>query len=674
MVQPDDKNRLQSVNRKPNQPAYRKLRGFAFDPSFSFTLGRRQSNEVTYKVKWEETCPGPVGEYVEIIDYDPTKQCYYEAIDLDQKYVLSDHGLSPSEGDPKFHQQQVYAVVMSVIAQFERALGRKIIWTRLVKKDQDASPELVFVPRIRIYPHALRQQNAYYSPDKVALLFGYFQASNHWAGNNIPGTAIFTCLSPDIIAHETTHAILDSMFPYFKKPTNPDMLAFHEGFSDIIALLQRFTFKSVVEEQIRLGKGNLLSSENLLGDLAIQFGQAISDHQKALRSYLVTKDKDGKFQVVTPDPAKYYRTKDPHGRGAILVAAVFDAFVRLHKHRVADLIRLATGGTGVLPDHEIHPDLVRRLADEACEIANKLMLICIRALDYCPPIDLTFGDYLRSLITADVEHNPEDEDGLRFALLESFRSWGIIPKKTNTYAVESLMWKGPEEFFESKTQVEKLKQAIQYIFDPEFNQKNPEFTFAANRDLQRVMTAMDKILRENRREEIFEESKTLCAIMHDNFEGEMGHYMSGFEKMLGMDFGQIQYEFRDEETREKLKLSPPQRKTFQVHTCRPVMRQNYMSGNSTKLLIITFLQKVYVPLEGTSYAGYLDEDQYTMRGGATLIIDLATYEIKYSIVKNIGSSSRLKTQLEFATDHPTDENESALLMQSKEPFAALHIH
>ena len=33
-----------------------------------------------------------------------------------------------------------------------------------------------FVRRLRIYAHALRERNAYYSPDKKALLFGYFPA------------------------------------------------------------------------------------------------------------------------------------------------------------------------------------------------------------------------------------------------------------------------------------------------------------------------------------------------------------------------------------------------------------------------------------------------------------------------------------------------------------------
>ena len=34
-----------------------------------------------------------------------------------------------------------------------------------------------FVRRLRIYPHAFRGANAYYSPEKKALLLGYFPAA-----------------------------------------------------------------------------------------------------------------------------------------------------------------------------------------------------------------------------------------------------------------------------------------------------------------------------------------------------------------------------------------------------------------------------------------------------------------------------------------------------------------
>ena len=665
-------------------PTHRKLRGYAFDPSLAATIDKRQSNEVIYKVPWENPGAGPSGEYVEIIDYDPTRGCFYEAINLNDKEVLADHGLPPSEGNPSFHQQQVYAVVMSVIEQFERALGRKVIWSRIIEETGEHREEFTheFIAQLRIYPHALRQQNAFYSPQKVALLFGYFQASPQWFGNNVPGCGVFTCLSPDIVAHEVTHAILDSMHPYLRKDTNDDMLAFHEGFADIIALLQRFTFQNVVEEQIRNSRGDLLSPQNLLGDLAIQFGQAVSGNRRALRSFLIKSvSENKKVELVEPDPRKYCSVMEPHSRGGLLVAAVFNAFTRLYRYRVADLRRLASNGTGILEPGDIDSDLVRRLSFEACEIASKLMMICIRALDYCPPTDLSFGDYLRALITADVEANPEDEDGLRYALLEAFRSWGIVPSGVKTYSVESLMWKPLEEYYEDNPNIEALKEAVKDIFNlAGDSSSDPQFT----RQTQ-VITSMEKILREDNRKKIFEESKKLCRHVHNKFSATFEDGMNKVVNLLGMCFDRITYSWDDldgqtstddasEDENKKIILTAEPRDKFQVYRCRPIIRHNSRTGSSSKVLLITFLQKVYVNLQNSPYEGYFPEDKYDFRGGSTLIIDLASFNIKYAIVKNIASSERLRQQLDYALRHISDNANAALLMQDEEPFAALHAH
>ncbi|UOE49011.1 hypothetical protein MTO98_31935 [Mucilaginibacter sp. SMC90] len=647
------------------QPFYRKLRGYAFDPSFSSTLAKRQVNEVIYKIKWEPTEPGPQGEYVEVIDYDPTKQCYYAALSLEEPFVLADYGMALSEGDPRFHQQQVYAVVMSVISQFEKALGRKIIWSKIGKLTGKGSSRTEydhrFIQRLRIYPHAMRQQNAFYSPEKNALLFGYFQASNNWDGNNVPGGAIFTCLSPDIVAHETTHAILHSIHPYLTHDTNLDMLAFHEGFADIIALLQRFTFRSIVEDQIRSSRGDMLSPESMLGDLAIQFGQAVSSNRRALRSFLVGME---------PDPAKFHTVTEPHTRGGLLVAAVFDAFARLYKYRVADLLRLASNGTGILASGEIDPDLVKRLSNEACDIAGKLMQICIRALDYCPPADLTFGDYLRALITADVEYNPDDEEGLRFALMESFRRWGIIPQEVNTFSVEALKWKSPGDYFVDDNDLKALIDKIKYTFDPTY-EKSP------NPQLNKVLSSIERILRENDRHAIFTESQNLSAIVHQFFDHKKEPGVPVNENLLGMNFKPITYNYIDTgadgvETERQLKATG--RNKFQVYKCRPQILPSPESGNSVKTMVIMFLQKVFVDLKGSPYQGFFPNDQYAFRGGASLIIDMANYEIKYVIKKSVGSADRLIRQLDYAIANMRDADNNALLMQDDEPFAALHIH
>ena len=68
--------------------------------------------------------PGPIGEYIEVVDVDPASQCCYAPVDLNHPAALSQDGLPPSESNPRFHQQMVYAVAMKTIESFERALGR----------------------------------------------------------------------------------------------------------------------------------------------------------------------------------------------------------------------------------------------------------------------------------------------------------------------------------------------------------------------------------------------------------------------------------------------------------------------------------------------------------------------------------------------------------------------
>src|SRR5262249_37310248 len=138
----------------------------------------------------------------------------------------------------------------------------------------------------------------------------------------------------------------------------------------------------------------------------------------------------------------HYRfLKEPHDRKGILVAAVFDAFLSIYKGGVADLLRIASEGTGVLPAGRLHPDLVNRLTDEAARVAEYVLNMCVRALDYCPPVDVTFGDYLRAVVTADYEFDPVDEGHRRVAFVEAFRRHGTVPEGVRTLSVDGLLWR-----------------------------------------------------------------------------------------------------------------------------------------------------------------------------------------------------------------------------------------
>src|SRR4029077_19300663 len=129
----------------------------------------------------------------------------------------------------------------------------KALWAPLEREGQPYQ----YVPRLRLYPHAFRGSNAYYSPAKKALLFGYFPANSKDGDATAPGSMVFSCLSSDIIAHEMTHALLDGLHRRFEEASNPDVPAFHEGFADIVALFQHFMITELVRFEIARVRGDL---------------------------------------------------------------------------------------------------------------------------------------------------------------------------------------------------------------------------------------------------------------------------------------------------------------------------------------------------------------------------------------------------------------------------------
>src|SRR6185369_5928661 len=93
----------------------------------------------------------------------------------------------------------------------------------------------------------------------------------------------------------------------------------------------------------------------------------------------------------------------------ILVAAVFDAYFATYLRAAAQLFRIYRAGGGNADASELPAPLADALCDAASQAADEFFQLCARALDYCPPVDLTFGDYLRALVwprVADWTHDP----------------------------------------------------------------------------------------------------------------------------------------------------------------------------------------------------------------------------------------------------------------------------
>jgi Subtilase family len=598
-------------------PHGRSLRVFAFDPSLGMRLDTQSLNETILQVPWERSLkPGPVGEYLEVVDVDPATGSCYAPVDLNHPHILAGNGLPPSEALPQFHQQMVYAVAMTTIGRFEHALGRTALWSpHDPVQTNPAQFHRYYVQRLRIYPHALREANAYYSPLKKALLFGYFQANLANAGDNLPGGVIFNCLSHDVVAHETTHALLDGLHPYYQHQTNPDMAAFHEAFADIVALFQHFSIPEALRFTIAQTRGNL-GVQNLLADLAQQFGQA-SDGSRALRSGL------GK----PASPTDYVNATEAHARGAVLLAAIFEAFVNLYETRSTDLKRLATSGTGVLPPGDIPNDLVTRLSIEAAATASRVLTACIRALDYCPPIDLTFGDYLRALITADLDLEPEAGINARVEFISAFRARGIYPNGVRSLSEESLRWQPPSFTF-APGELHKLLKTL-------------SLSWNLATDRQRSYEASE------------ENGRKLWDFLHELNLNEAIE--------LGKDLGVYLVQTPDMPDQIPHPDGVPK---LEIHSVRPARRIS-SNGQRATDLVIEMVQR-YVetdPITG---------EHTTYRGGCTILIDLEQERIRYAIRKRVDNANRIAQMKAFRMSAADGSSPYFLADSYNEPFAMLH--
>ncbi len=431
----------------PGEPRTRPLWIYASDPA---NVGLRQPM-LRVDVPYEPLQPGPQGtlfavehgalrdDLRKLLDWSQAQADAYpgQPLDLDKLAVAIDAGLMPTTGDPRFAGQMVYAVCQQIYGVFRQALGRNPCWGPWAADRIDRGER----PRLRILPCSFNDANAFYDPDKGTLEFGYFAADPTNSPYVLPGGLVLLALSRDIVAHELTHALLDGMRSEFMRDTHLDVGAFHEGFADLVALFHHFTRGDLVEQAIADGKGDVNS--DLLFGLGRQFGEAVNGPAGgALRRALARGE--GPDSEIGP-AGRYYPNKprEEHDRGSILVAAVFEAYIRVYRRHTEKLFRLIRMGRP-RDAADLSADAVQLLAATAQKVAEHFLGICIRAIDYCPPIDIQFGSYLRALITADIDAVPDDPLGYRDAFIKAFRRREIAIKNVRDLSEDSLQWRPPD--------------------------------------------------------------------------------------------------------------------------------------------------------------------------------------------------------------------------------------
>ncbi len=338
------------------------------------SAGEDLTEEVTLEDKF--FLDGPVSERVAVLDFDPDGQLVKTRARFKpptgQKpgfYAGADGGKIHSDA---FIQVNAFATVQRVIALFEEAdaLGRRLSW------GFDAS-QLLVVPR------AGKRKNAYYERESHSLQFFYFPS----ARKAFKGRMVYTCLSHDIIAHETGHAVLDGIAPDLYHAISPQSLALHEAVADLTALIMAFRSRKLRGSVLGQTGGSIASS-TAFSSIAEEFGalRQATGQLRPLRSL----NNERRLP-----PSGGVRTA-PHDLSEVLTGALYKVLIRMHD--------------GLCKRYAAE----REDGDEKAASGKALFVagehfkrMVLRALDYLPPGEISFADYGRAIIAADRASHPD---------------------------------------------------------------------------------------------------------------------------------------------------------------------------------------------------------------------------------------------------------------------------
>lgn len=161
--------------------------------------------------------------------------------------------------------------------------------------------------------------NAYY--DRTELAFFHEVVS---------GVTVFSGESPDIVAHELGHAVLDAIRPQLWDAAAAEPAAFHEAFGDISAIFTALQLESLRKAVLLETEGKLYRNSRL-SRVAEQLGWAIRQRhpdsvdrdslRNAVNSFFYRDP-----QTLPPRAPAAALSSEPHSFARVFVGAFFEAF------------------------------------------------------------------------------------------------------------------------------------------------------------------------------------------------------------------------------------------------------------------------------------------------------------------------------------------------------------
>ena len=205
--------------------------------------------------------------------------------------------LPDPRNDPEaFDAVHSFAAVWRVLSMFRRVLS----------SNDDATPftwQWGSEP-IKVFPYYGNKKGAWYRRQSKQLEFNQIKVDGQW---------IYTCRSFDMVAHETGHAVLDSLKPkWYPGETNlVETLGIHESFADLAVVFALVDQVDICEDIIVFSRADL-HTKSFLPAFAEEYGSGVN----ARGSYLRNADNDMSYDRVNPSNRYDY--------SRVMTGAVYD--------------------------------------------------------------------------------------------------------------------------------------------------------------------------------------------------------------------------------------------------------------------------------------------------------------------------------------------------------------
>ena len=283
-------------------------------------------------------------------------------------------------GSDEFIQVSVFSSVLKTLDLFENKeiMGRPLNW---------AFGDLP----LEVYPRARPGLNALYHRASRNLRFFYQDYPP-----DAPGAAprrVYTCLSRDVIAHETGHAILDGIEPSLLDAIGPHPRALHEGLADLVSALM--AFKSNTLSKFVLGQhyGSIMEA-TAFSDIAEQIGPLLNSGDAPLRALI------NDVHLNPEQPMGYARPEQPYELCLVISGALYHILQTHHEHLKESYAETI---------YQSSPDPLFSASGQALmDSARQLRRNIFRALDYLPPGEISLADYGRALCAANANSYSDD--------------------------------------------------------------------------------------------------------------------------------------------------------------------------------------------------------------------------------------------------------------------------